>query len=373
MNLDFDYPALVELGWTPFFQQQFAALSEPSSAPERVVAEQRGEYTLLGARGERRAVLSGRVRHHHRPDAWPCVGDFVLCDAAEGTPGRVDHVFDRATLLARKAVGPSSQPQLIAANVDLVVIVAALSSEDADERVKARGLNVRRIERYLALVRESGARAVVAVNKGDLSEESASLAAELSDELGRADVVSVSAHTGAGVEALLERLGRHESAVLVGSSGVGKSSLTNRLLGHDAQRVNEIREEDARGRHTTTSRQLFRLPTGGFLIDTPGMRELGLVSEGEEGGTGFAEIDALAEACRFRDCKHEQEPGCAVLAAVEAGALDAERLESSHKLRRELAWQRTQSDALLQREVTRQRKVMARRVRAAVAEKGRRR
>jgi ribosome biogenesis GTPase len=372
MNLVFDYPALAELGWTPFFQQQFVALSEPSSAPERVVAEQRGEYTLLGAGGERRAVLSGRVRHHSRPDAWPCVGDFVLCDAQDGDPGRIEHVFERATLLARKAPGPSSQAQLIAANVDLVVIVAALSSEEADERVKERGLNPRRLERYLTLVRESGARALVAVNKGDLSEESAALAAGLSDELGRADVVSVSARTGAGVDALLERLGRHESAVLVGSSGVGKSSLTNRLLGQDAQRVNEVREDDARGRHTTTSRQLFRLPTGGFLIDTPGMRELGLVSELDD-AAGFDDIEALAEGCRFRDCKHEEEPGCAVQAAVEAGELSAERLESSHKLRRELAWQRSQSDALLQREVTRKRKVLARRVRAAVAEKGRRR
>ena len=168
MPLDFDYQALVELGWTPYFQQQLVALSEPSSAPERVVAEQRGEYTLLGAHGERRAVLSGRVRHHFRPDAWPCVGDFVLCDAPQGEPGRIEHVFERATLLARKAPGPSSQPQLIAANVDLVVIVAALSSEEADERVKERGLNPRRLERYLALVRESGARALISVKMGDL-------------------------------------------------------------------------------------------------------------------------------------------------------------------------------------------------------------
>jgi ribosome biogenesis GTPase len=372
MFSDFDYPALVELGWTPYFQQQLLALEEPGSAPERVVAAQRGEYTLLGARGERRAVLSGRVRHHLRADAWPCVGDFVLCDLPDGEPGRVEHVFERATLLARKAPGPSSEAQLIAANVDLVVIVAALSSDDADARVKERGLNPRRIERYLTLVRESGARAVVALNKGDLSLESAAIAERLSSELGRADVVSVSAHTGAGVDALLERLGRHESAVLVGSSGVGKSSLTNRLLGREIQRVNDVREDDARGRHTTTSRQLFRLPGGGFLIDTPGMRELGLTGEAMD-ATGFEDIDALAEGCRFRDCRHEEEPGCAVRRAVEAGALSAERLESSHKLRRELEWQRERSDALLRKEVTRQRKVLARRVRAAVLEKDRRR
>lgn len=373
MNHQFDDRALEKLGWTPFFLQQLVALPACEVAPERVVGEERGEFALLGPHGERRAVLSGRLRRSGRVDDRPCVGDFVLCEADGVEPGRIVHVFERATRLARKAPGPSSSAQLIAANVDLVVIVAALSSEEADERVKRRGLNRRRLERYLAIAREGGARAVIALNKGDLVEAPSAVAEELSAELGRADVVVVSAHTGFGVSALLERLGPCESAVLVGSSGVGKSSLTNRLLGREAQRVGEVRTADERGRHTTSSRRLYPLPSGGFLIDTPGMRELGLVSEREDMAPGFDEIAELAASCRFRDCRHESEPGCAVRAAVEAGELSAERLASAHQLERELAWQRAQSDALLAREVTRQHKLLTRRAREAVREKGRRR
>ncbi|HVJ17785.1 MAG TPA: ribosome small subunit-dependent GTPase A [Polyangiaceae bacterium] len=373
MSLSDSYEALSLLGFTPFFQRQHLAL-EVDVLPERVIAEQRGEYLLLGIGGQRRAVLSGRLRHTADADGFPAVGDWILCDAEQGEPARITHVFERATCFARKRVFVSSQAQIIAANVDLAVVVAAFSPDSADDAASEHGINRRRLERYLWAIAESGARALIALNKADLCAEPEVAAQALGLALGNVDVVAVSAERGTGIDALLGRLGRGETAALVGSSGVGKSSLVNRLLGAQMQRVNDIREDDARGRHTTTARQLFALPGGGFVVDTPGMRELGLLSgDGPEaeGGAPFDEIEQLGQGCRFRDCRHEQEPGCAVRAAVESGALDEERLDHSHQLRREAERQRERQDARLQQETRRKHKALARQVRASLIRKGR--
>lgn len=340
---------LGELGWSPLFHRRYLALlaTEPElagSLPERVASVERGELVLLGVHGRRRAVLAGKLL-----ESTPaCVGDFVL--AAPGVAGeltRVVHVFERTSLLQRKAAGPSSRPQAIAANVDLAIVVSALPPPGSDPHAHHHGVNPRRIERYLATAAAAPARALLVLNKADLHPEAEAVARNLARALGGTDVLPVSARNGLGLEQLREQIAAHGTAVVVGSSGVGKSSLTNRLLEQAAQRVSDVRDADTRGRHTTTRRELFVLPSGGVLIDTPGLRELGLAAsdDTEASGVGFAEIDLLAQGCRFRDCQHENEPGCAVLTAVSRGELDPQRLESAHKLERELRWQRARQAA----------------------------
>lgn len=352
-------PALAGLGFTPYFHQQFLALVADTPAfsdwlPERVVAEWGAEYQLLGSAGARRAVLSGRLRHQLAEDERPCVGDFVLA-----TPGsdlaRIEHRFERANVFRRKSAGVTARAQPIAANIDLALIVSAFSEPDAQSDTARRGVNVRRIERYLRAAAEAPAEPVVLLNKADLCPDAEQQATELAGQLGL-EVCLVSARSELGLHALRERLGSGVTAVLVGPSGVGKSSLTNRLLDQDVQRVNGIREDDARGRHTTTHRQIFVLPSGGLLVDTPGMRELGLHADGvvDPAHTGFDEIDSLAKDCRFRDCTHADEPGCAVLAAVETGQIGRERLDHAHKLQRELAFQAMRSDARKRSEARKQ-------------------
>jgi ribosome biogenesis GTPase len=215
-------------------------------------------------------------------------------------------------------------------------------------------VNSRRIERYLSAAAKAPARAVVALSKADLrAAEAPAIATELARSLASVPVIPVSAKTGSGLAELAAEIAASGTAVLVGSSGVGKSSLTNRLLDHALQRVAEVRESDTRGRHTTTRRELFVLPSGGVLIDSPGMRELGLAADDHSDrsatGTGFAEIDSLSGACRFRDCHHLDEPGCAVLAAVARGEIETERLEHAHKLARELTWQKVRQAELERR------------------------
>jgi ribosome biogenesis GTPase len=258
-------------------------------------------------------------------DGAAVIGDFVEHDGA-----RVTSVNPRRGLLSRRRttgdrdVGSSAQP--IAANVDVVVIVDAF----------APGLKPRRIERGVALANEADAMPLVVLNKADLADDADEQALDLQDELGVA-VVALSAETGEGVDVLEAMLGEGQTAVLIGPSGIGKSTLLNRLMGEAVQATTEVREGDSKGRHTTVHRELFALPSGALLIDTPGTRELGLWASAEAVDDTFPEIDARADACRFRDCAHEGEPGCAVAAAVEAGEIDAARVESWRKLRREAA------------------------------------
>jgi ribosome biogenesis GTPase len=338
--------ALEALGWTPFFHQQW--LSLVSEQPDlsnlrvgRVCRVERGEYVLEGEQEHKRAVLSGRLEASMREADMPCIGDFVLALATpEGHISRVEHVFERASLFRRKAAGTTSHAQAIAANVDLGVVVSALPPATADPHAYRHGVSPRRIERYLCAIADAPARALVALNKADLHADADSLGLDLSRALGGVEVLVLSAHTGAGTHRLAEAIAASGSAVLVGSSGAGKSSLVNRLLGSELQRTAEVRSSDTRGRHTTTRRELYVLPSGGVLIDTPGMRELGLAANGDDAPTGFGEIEALSSACRFRDCRHRGEPGCAVQAAVARGELSEERLHNAHKLERELAFQR---------------------------------
>jgi ribosome biogenesis GTPase len=342
---------LSRLGWTPFFQRQLDALDSPL-VPARVLHGARGVHHVLGDRGSMTATLGGRLLHRsHERAELPAVGDWVgVREGPPGGPSTIAHVFARRTCLLRKEAGKGSSAQVLAANVDAVMIVSAL---DAD-------FNLRRLERYVDLVLESGARPLFVLNKADLCDEPQRFREAVSTIAPGAPVRFASALSGEGLDALQADLHPGETIALVGSSGVGKSSLANRLLGQALLREGEIRQSDQRGRHTTTHRELFPLAGGGLLIDTPGLRELSAwVSEGDR-PAGFDDVEQLAGACRFRDCGHGEEPGCAVQRAVQEGTLDADRLLSFHKLGAERRFLVEKQDARAQANTKRRFKEIAR-------------
>jgi ribosome biogenesis GTPase len=284
--------------------------------------------------------LAGRLRHELHETARPAVGDWVAV-ADDDHRAIIHHVLRRRSALIRRAADPhgrdTPRQQVIAANVDLFGIVTSAN----------RDLNPRRLERYMTAAWDSGARPLIVLNKIDLAGDIAPLVASIEEVTFGVPIVPVSALSGAGVDELRSHIGRETTVGFVGSSGVGKSSLINRLVGREVQHVKEIREDDARGRHTTTRRELILLPGGGVLVDTPGMRELGLIED--EGGVDatFADIAEIARECRFNDCRHEGEPGCAVQAALSSGILDSERLQSYRKLQREIAAAERRRDPVL--------------------------
>jgi ribosome biogenesis GTPase len=319
-------------GWSTEREQEFAPLRAGGLAPGRVVVQQRGSYTVESEQGERAAEPSGRLRHEAAEGGLPVTGDWV---GMRGT--RIEAVLPRRTAFVRKAAGEASVQQVVAANFELAFVVAALPED----------VNARRLERYVTAVWESGAIPVVVLTKTDLANDVAGATLEVEAVAPGVEVHAISSVTGEGVEDVRALLAPNRTAVLVGSSGVGKSTLVNRLLGEERQAVADVRA-DGRGRHTTTHRELLPVPGGGLLLDTPGMRELGLWAEEESLESAFDDVAELAAECRFSDCTHVHEPGCAVRAAVEEGRLDAARLASFHKLARELAYLERRTDARLQ-------------------------
>jgi ribosome biogenesis GTPase len=328
--------SLQTLGWNDRFQALFSSLAEPHLFPARVAREDRDRYLLLDASGEREATLAGRFRHEAMSRAaHPAVGDWVAARAAAAGPAVITAVLERTSALTRKRAGEATEEQVVAANVDAVFLVVGLDGD----------FNARRIERMLTAAWESGAEPVVVLNKADLSATLEDQLDEVRSLAPGAAVVALSALSGSGLAALERWLAPGRTVALIGSSGVGKSTLVNALLGASRQATGAVRAADSRGRHTTTHRELVPLPAGALLLDTPGMRELQLWGEASGVEGAFPEIAALALQCRFRDCAHESEPGCAVQAALATGTLECERFESWRKLGRELRWLASRQDA----------------------------
>ena len=317
-----------QYGWSDSLARAFEPHARAGHLPGRIVVQQRDAYLVATDDGELTAKVSGRLRHEAREAGHPAVGDWVALSAnlAERT-ATLHAVLPRRTAFVRRAADSVQTAQVIAANIDVAFVVTSMNAD----------LNPRRLERYLAAALQSGARPVVLLTKSDLSDAPQAQAAEITALAAGCPVLVVSARKGVGLDVLMEHVLPGETCVLIGSSGVGKSTLVNALLGEERMATQEIREADARGRHTTSHRQLVLLPGGGLILDTPGIREVGLIDADEGLAMAFDDIERLAETCRFRDCGHANEPGCAVRDALKTGALDPDRWASFQKLGLELA------------------------------------
>lgn len=333
-------PQMERLGWDPSRDEQL----ERGLEPARVGSEHRGSYMVFSGAGELRAEITGRLRHEASSRAeLPSVGDWVAVRRLPGEDRAMIHyVLPRHSRFVRKVAGLETEEQVVAANVDVVFLVSALDQD----------LNLRRAERYLTMAWESGASPVIVLSKADLNDDVDTAVADVASVAPGCPIHAVSTEDDASFEPLKTYLLGNKTSALLGSSGVGKSTIVNRLLGEERQVTKKIRG-DGKGRHTTTHRELLLLPEGGLVIDTPGMRELQLWDADDGLDSTFSDVAGLAEGCRFNDCAHTTEPGCAVIAAVEDGSLPGARLESWRKLERELAYLERKKDKRLASEEAR--------------------
>lgn len=313
---------LENYGWNEALQDALAALEDPSLEAARVASEHRNRYVLYTADGVATGRLPGRMR---REGKIAVVGDWVAVKRAEEGTAMIRAILPRSSAFSRKVAGRTVERQVMAANIDTLFIATSLAGD----------INPRRLERYLIMAWDSGARPVVLLTKSDLADDPHAALEEVGAVAVGVPVHVISSRTRGGLDELSPYLCPGCTVAIVGSSGVGKSTLINALIGEERFRTGDVRE-DGRGQHTTTVRELVRLPSGALIIDTPGLREL-QVWESETGlHEAFADIEAIAQHCRFRDCAHSAEPGCAVREAVERGDLARERLDSYHALRREM-------------------------------------
>jgi ribosome biogenesis GTPase len=316
--------SLRALGWNAFFKDAFARLAIDGLVAARVATQHRGGYEVWTADAILTADVPGRFRHQARSGSdYPAVGDWVAIAPIPGETRAVIHaVLPRRTRLARNAPGDATEEQILVTNVDDVFILEALATPP----------NVRRLERFLTVAAASGAQPTIVLTKADLCANVPAALATVSQACSAAPVLAISAQDGSGIRALRKRITQGHTVVLLGRSGAGKSTLINHLAGEETQFVLPVREDDQKGRHATTGREMVFLPGGGVIIDTPGLRELQLWDGADGLDTAFPDIEALAPSCRFTNCRHLQEPGCAVRAATQEGRLDPARLAAFHKL-----------------------------------------
>jgi len=314
---------LEALGWDDFFAAAFAQHEGTGLRPARVICELKHAYALNTGEDELIGECRGRLLHKATSRAeLPAVGDWVAVRPRDKTPNRLDilDVLPRRTRLSRRAAGENGHEQILAANVDLLFIVAALDTK----------LNLRRMERFLSVARSSGAEPIVLLNKADLCDSPEAAITEIRAVTGDATVLALSACTGRGVPQIRPWLKKGRTVALLGPSGVGKSTLVNRIMRDEVQITQDVRDSDSKGRHTTTRRELFVTPSGALMIDTPGLREMQLWEADIE--ESFADITQIALRCRFSNCGHGTEPGCAIRAALQDGTLPTSRWDSYNKL-----------------------------------------
>jgi ribosome biogenesis GTPase / thiamine phosphate phosphatase len=317
-----------ELGWQSFFEDQ---CTNERYEVGRIFLEHKHMYRIMCEDGEYVGELTGKFRHNVliRSD-YPTVGDWVFITKVPGEQKVLIHgVLERKSTFIRKSSGGKLEEQIVAANVDYVLLVNALNGD----------FNIRRMERYLLVAFESGATPVIVLTKKDLCEDVEEKVREVESVAFGVQIITVNSLEGDGVEEVRKLLAPGVTIALLGSSGVGKSTIVNALIGEEVQHTAEVREGDDRGMHTTTHRELFVLPSGGLVIDTPGMRELQVWDGASALVTTFSDIEELGKSCRFHDCKHCTEPGCAIMEALTSGQLERERLDSYWKLQREIAYE----------------------------------
>jgi len=340
--------SLAAYGWDSFFINHFRKLNIQSSVPCRIISEYKSSYRVQNEAGEFSAMLAGRMRYNVNPEfGYPAVGDWVAAIQADEEQCIIHAVLPRKSKFSRKseyrrrADGMKSDEQVIASNIDTVFVVSALDG---------RNFNLRRMERYLTLAWKSGASPVIVLNKVDLCSDAESYIRDTEEIAVGVPVHAVSAIEYTGISGIRNYIATGQTAALLGSSGVGKSALINALLGSEKQVTNETRAVDGKGRHTTTHRELILLPGGGLVMDTPGMREIQMWGNETDLRDSFDDIESLALQCRFSDCLHDTEPGCAIREAIENGNLDVSRYESYLKLRKELRYVALREDGTLRQE-----------------------
>lgn len=339
---------LNKLGFNAFFKKHFENCQLENVSAGRICAEHKGGYKLYSKDGELNAIISGKFRNNVKSkEDFPAVGDWVIFEAVngknEGANAIIQGILPRKSKFSRKVAGKETQEQIIASNIDIAFVVCALNYD----------FNLRRIERYLSLVWQSGATPVIVLTKPDLCKDIQNKITEVSNVAFGVDIHVINNISADGIEVLQDYFNENKTVVLLGSSGVGKSSLINNLAHENIMKVSELRNNIDKGRHTTTHKQMFILPNGGLIIDTPGIRELQLWDVDDGVSQCFSDIETFSKSCKFADCTHQNEPGCAVREAIKANRLDEGRFENYIKIQKEqkyLSDRQTQSAAKVERD-----------------------